>query len=370
MSLGNDLSAIRKEKNLTLEDIFEVTKIPVHTLKSIENDTLLSSSSESKTYLRSFVRSYAKALKISDVHILAALESTEAGIYDNDLIKLRNPDSASEEYSLKKDKVEVDTPKTIDPDSLKADTYQEEIEASANTENDIVPENKPAGSSSSNKPTVDSINWADMSKKVYASPANSKIGLVLILVLIVGGLATAGYFYGGNILGLFSSDETTNSVPADDTPDTTQQDITAITSDSSATATQLPETNTPTETITTLPETLTVVLYAAYDKLEPVRVTSDFNNRTNPFWMDQGEAYYFDFQDSLQIRGQYSRFLLMYNGNVINNPRQSHFDPDLDAIVLTREILSNPEYEENTQNSFPPNLGVAAPDSIVYRIRF
>jgi len=367
MSLGNDLSAIRKEKNLTLEDIFEVTKIPVHTLKSIENDTLLSSSSESKTYLRSFVRSYAKALKISDEHILAALESTEASIYDNDLIKLRNPDSISEEYSVNKDKVEVDTPKTIDPDSLKADTYQEEIEAS---ENNYSREQKSTIESSSNKPTVDSINWADMSKKVYASPANSKLGLVLILVLILGGLATAGYFYGGNILGLFSSDETTNSVPADNTPDAAQQDIAAITSDSSATETQLPETNIPTENVTILPETLTVVLYAAYDKLEPVRVTSDFNNRTNPFWMDQGEAYYFDFQDSLQIRGQYSRFLLMYNGNVINNPRQSHFDPELDAIVLTREILSNPEYEENTQNSFPPNLGVTAPDSIVYRIRF
>ncbi|HCI71511.1 MAG TPA: hypothetical protein DHV30_13330, partial [Balneola sp.] len=62
MSLGSDLETIRKEKNLSLEDIFEVTKIPVHTLISIEKDTLFKSSSESKTYLRSFVRSYAKAL--------------------------------------------------------------------------------------------------------------------------------------------------------------------------------------------------------------------------------------------------------------------------------------------------------------------
>ena len=40
MSLGSDLETIRKEKNLSLEDIFEVTKIPVHTLISIEKDTL------------------------------------------------------------------------------------------------------------------------------------------------------------------------------------------------------------------------------------------------------------------------------------------------------------------------------------------
>lgn len=369
MSLGNDLSTIRKEKNLSLEDIFEVTKIPVHTLKSIENDTLLKSSSESKTYLRSFVRSYAKALKIPDAHILAALESTEADIYDSDLIKLRNPDTASEEYSVKRDKVEVDSPKTIDLDSLKADTYQEEIDSN---EEEGSPKEKPIPSSSAYKPTVDSVNWADMSKKVYASPANSKIGLIVILILIVGGLGTVTYFFGGGLLTMFSSEESTNTSSLDDNNQPSQEEITPIISDSSSTETQNPDEDISpvTEPSTNLPETLTVTLYAAYDKLEPVRVTSDFNNRTNPFWMDQGEAYYFDFRDSLQVRGQYSRFLLMYNGNVINNPRQNHFDPDLDAIVLTREVLSAPEYQQNAEASFPPNLGVAAPDSVVYRIRF
>lgn len=130
MSLGSDLETIRKEKNLTLEDIFEITKIPVHTLNSIEKDTLFKSSSESKTYLRSFVRSYAKALKISDAHILTALESTENDTYDHDLIKLINPETLSEAYSLKKDKVEVDNEKSIDSEELKADTYQEEIDSS------------------------------------------------------------------------------------------------------------------------------------------------------------------------------------------------------------------------------------------------
>ena len=95
--------------------------------------------------MRSFVRSYAKALKIPDAHILAALESTEADIYDSDLIKLRNPDTASEEYSVKRDKVEVDSPKTIDLDSLKADTYQEEIDSN---EEEGSPKEKPIPSSS------------------------------------------------------------------------------------------------------------------------------------------------------------------------------------------------------------------------------
>ncbi|MEP1150880.1 MAG: helix-turn-helix transcriptional regulator [Balneola sp.] len=366
MSLGNDFTTIRKEKNLSLEDIFEVTKIPVHTLKSIENDTLLKSSTESITYLRSFIRSYAKALKIPDTHILTALKATEDGTYDHDLIKLVDPESFPESYSVKKDTVEIENPKKIEPEGLKADTYQEEIQSS---EEKVV--KSELEKKDSVAPTVDTINWADMSKKVYASPTNSKLGLLLIVILIIGGLGAASFFYGGDLLSMFSSEE--NSTPQEtvDGPGNTSQDPFAIIDDSTSTNNEnLVENEGLNTTPTSLPETLTVTLYAAYDKLEPVRVTSDLNGRTNPFWMNQGEAYYFDFKDSLRVRGQYSRFLLMYNGNVINNPRQNNFDPNFDSIVLTREVLSAPQYQQNAQNSFPDNLGIAPPDSIVYRIEF
>ena len=366
MSLGNDFTTIRKGKNLSLEDIFEVTKIPVHTLKSIENDTLLKSSTETITYLRSFIRSYAKALKIPDAHILTALKATEDDTYDHDLIKLVDPESFPESYSVKKDTVEIENPKTIEPEGLKADTYQEEIQSS---EEKVV--KSELEKKDSVAPTVDTINWADMSKKVYASPTNSKLGLLLIVILIIGGLGAASFFYGGDLLSMFSSEE--NSTPQEtvDGPDNTSQDPFAIIDDSTSTNNEnLVENEGLNTTPTSLPETLTVTLYAAYDKLEPVRVTSDLNGRTNPFWMNQGEAYYFDFKDSLRVRGQYSRFLLMYNGNVINNPRQNHFDPNFDSIVLTREALNTPQYLQNSQNSFPENLGIAPPDSIVYRIEF
>lgn len=368
MSLGNDLATIRKEKNLSLEDIFEVTKIPVHTLNSIENDTLLNSSSESKTYLRSFVRSYAKALKISDDHIIAALKATEENTYNDTLFKLVHPDSENESYSLKKDKVEIDPPKTIDPKELKADTYQEEIKSTEEKAHKKEPDYN-----SSYKPTVNTVNWADMSKKVYASPANSKIGLILIIILVISGLGAVGYFFGDEIFSIFSSDDGSEQISTVDNPEATNQDAFSATDDSTLIAENSNlEEDSPITTPSgiTLPETLTVVLYAAYDKLEPVRVTSDFNNRTNPFWMNQGEAYYFDFNDTLRVRGQYSRFLMMYNGNVINNPRQNHFDPEFDSIVITRDILSAPEYQENNTSNFPANLGVQAPDSIIYRLEF
>lgn len=90
-------------------------------------------------------------------------------------------------------------------------------------------------------------------------------------------------------------------------------------------------------------DTLTLAVYAAFDKLEPVRVTSDLNWRTNPFWMEQGEAFNFDFNDSLLVRGQYSRMLLLFNGHVIDNHRQ-YYDPENESLVITRSILNDSGY--------------------------
>lgn len=364
MSLGNDLASIRKEKNLSLEDIFEATKIPVHTLKSIENDTLLQSSSENKTYLRSFVRSYAKALKIPDEFILKCLSSTEAGTYNGDLILLVNPESATGEFSINKDKVEIQPPS----DTSQAESYKDEIKNNASV--------KVAPSAKNAKNAGENINWADMSKRVHAEPNRPKLGLIFVILFFVFLFGAIGYYFSENIAEWFSSsdEQTTEMANSIDSESDDNEEPPLLTNDESTTddSSDLePNIVPPTTNISsTLPETLTITLYAAYDKLEPVRVTSDINNRTNPFWMDQGEAYYFDFKDSLRIRGQYSRFLILFNGNVINNPRQNYFDPEEDAVVLTRNILETPEYANQAATSFPENLDIAAPDSIIYKIRF
>ncbi|HBQ61517.1 MAG TPA: DUF4115 domain-containing protein, partial [Balneolaceae bacterium] len=74
MSLGKDLASIRKSKNLTLEDVQNAIKIPHDILDSIEDDSIFSDPNRNKTYLRSFVRSYAKLLKIDDEDIVEALD--------------------------------------------------------------------------------------------------------------------------------------------------------------------------------------------------------------------------------------------------------------------------------------------------------
>ncbi|WP_018127872.1 helix-turn-helix domain-containing protein [Balneola vulgaris] len=368
MSLGNDLATIRKEKNLTLEDIFNSTKIPVHTLQSIENDTLLSSSSESITYLRSFIRSYAKALKIPTDHIRVALEKTEAGTYSNDLLILRDPNTSVESYSVNKDTVEVDSTNVASTESSTASTYEEEIEESP----EFLQEEPVAATQ--DKPTVATVNWADMSKKVYAAPTNSKLGILLGIFFTIIVLGAVGYYFGQDLFtkeeGGILSNEVTQSEPSSNNDlntsviDTTSTTSVPLSSPTNSSAGQ------NSNSAITLDDTITVAVYAAYDVLDPVRVTSDFNGKTNPFWMNQGEAYNFDFSDSLLVRGQYSRMLLLFNGHVIDNPRQNHFDPELNSVVITREILNQPRYLQAAPFTFPENLGVAAPDSIIYPIRF
>ena len=374
MSLGKDLATIRKEKNLTLEDLYSATKIPIYTLQSIEDDTLFTQSSESKTYLRSFIRSYAKALKIADAHIVKALEIYEKEEYDGDLLKLIKPKPKVETFSVKKETVEVEeNDSSVKEDKKEPNETQEAINAVPPVQpaqKEHMPPDATKARSPKEAPTVDSIDWANMSKKVYSSPTGSRLGIIALVILVVGALGAAGYYFSDSLLNVFQADanqpeEVVTNAPTEEVQnDNTPNQSAAIENDQ---PTSNPETVTTETSTGILGDTLTIAVYAAFDKLEPVRVTSDYNWRTNPFWMDRGEAYYFDFRDTVLVRGQYSRMVLLYNGHIINNPRQNNFSREFDSILLTRADLSRPEYQIPPVD-FP--LTVGEPDSIVYRIRY
>ncbi len=372
MALGKDLSTIRKEKNLTLEDVFSVTKIPIHTLESIEKDTFLNQIGENKTYLRSFVRSYAKALKIADEHILAAIEATEAGIYNQDLIRLNNPDATPKELSNN-----IEQSLSVSNEEIN-ESESDEKSSTSNAEKPTVDKiftDPTRARSPKSAPTVETVNWADMSRKVSSSPTNPKVylGALVIVFLIIAVSAT--YYYSENILNFFSTEELADSDNSTLT-DPEKEDTEALANDSTFTPsaeTIIPSTNSippiaQPDYTSTFGDTLKIVLYAAFDKLDPVRITSDFNWRTNPFWMNQGEASYFEFKDSLLIRGQYSKMLIMFNNHVIENPRQNFFDNEYNSILLTREVLDQPQYRGTSAQGFPAN--VTPPDSIVNLIRY
>lgn len=344
MSLGNDLSTIRKGLGLSLEEVQNSIKIPILTLKSIENDSIFDDPASNKAYTRSFVRSYAKALKIKDADIVAALDSNEAGIYESDLIK-------ANDTQVESTPAEEEKPFSLD------DVSAPDIE--------VAEQKKP--------PTIENVNWADLGKQFNSEESNSKVWVILVIIFVVLGLVSLGIYFRSSIMNFFGSEpaqsltqqESTISTPPDNTsniPEVDLSDQETVTPSSAETVT-----DPPVQTSEVLPsqgDTLTIVIYAAYGILDPVRVTNDLTRQTNPFWIEEGQAYYFDFKDTVMVRGQYSRMLLMFNGHVIENARQNYFNPDFNSVMLTRSILESPTYLQSPPQEFPYIVG--APDSIGY----
>lgn len=362
MPLGKDLAYIRKSQNLTLEDIQNAIKIPLTTLKSIEDESIFHEKAENPTYRRSFVRSYAKVLKIDDAEVVKALDAMEAGTYNADLLTDSEKETETE--------IEIE-PATSENIFSEAD---EEAEAPA-----LPPTPAPEKPKNHQPPEVNSINWADMGRKFSPVGKNSRTMLVFFIVVIVTVLAGAGYIFSDSIAGFLNLNNGTPT-PSEElaagagqpTTDPAPVDSANIIQDMEETEADQtsPENrnNLDNRNAITLGDTLTVAVYAAYGQLEPVRVTSDFNNRTNPYWMEEGSAYYFDFQDTLLVRGQYSRMLLLFNGHPIDNPRSNHFDSASNSVMITRSALDQSKYLAPAPNEFPLDIG--APDSIIYRVRF
>lgn len=85
--IGNDLKMIRQHKKFTLLEISQITKIDPERLSSIEDGTIFTRSTENETYIRSFVRSYGKALRLDEALVIEALDQQTLGLYDGELLR-------------------------------------------------------------------------------------------------------------------------------------------------------------------------------------------------------------------------------------------------------------------------------------------
>lgn len=65
---GEDLKKLRKFMGITLEDIFEITRIGVSTLKAIEENDF--ESLPTRVYLKNFLKTYAEFLKVDPTRII------------------------------------------------------------------------------------------------------------------------------------------------------------------------------------------------------------------------------------------------------------------------------------------------------------
>lgn len=400
-SLIEDIKAIRKHKKISLNELYERTKVPAHIIEMIDNGSIFAENPNNKTYVRSFIRTYSKELGISNEDIIQALDDHEVDVYDGFLADkyvhdddgLKKPsgptpttgssrtsserkadaekaeaDSKAEAENQKKEKEKRDEnsqksitrPEPGKPvskksvaDDRKLDEEDEIIRKTKSTHTagsqsvDLRPDiTKPYNLRTPEPPNINSIDWADMVKRFNPLESKSKIYLTLasvVSVMLIGALVFYA-FYRADTFPLsfnFGNGSTANldeAVQLPIVPDTLGEDDVAEVA-----------------RIQELPDTLELIIFAAFDKLEPVRIRSDINNILTPYWIEHGNALRTEFVDEILIRGQYSRMLLVFNGHIIENLR-GFTTPD-QFVRISREYLDDdPRWKAAGTDTFPSDL--------------
>lgn len=359
-SIGKDLAAIRSHLGYSVEDVQQSTKIPLVTLKSIEDGSIFEQTDEIKTYVRSFVRSYGRSIKLNDDLLVEALNQQEKGNY-NHLLLSNFPQLQPKETR----KTEGESDHNAEPKEKKEKPDKNLEQKKTSHQAASSKESKPTNANSrdlKDPPGVRSVDWADMGKRFTAEKKKAPVWITATVVIVII-LFGAIYFLSTN--GIFTSDEV-------DQETTSIQETPAQVESQERENLSLDLTEEPQNEVipvAELDDVLFLTLYAATDKLEPVRVYSDEKPRIDPYWMNQGQAYNFEFRDTIRVRGQYSRMLLFLNGHLIENPRQEHFNPSENAIELTRGLfMDDPKWATPIELDLPENI--SPPDSLIERPRF
>jgi hypothetical protein len=360
-SLGKDLIKIREHLDLTIHDIQNATKIPLSTLKSIEDDSIFEESKEIQTYIRSFVRTYGRKLRLDDQLVLEALDALEVGGYNHQLLKAY-PDLAPPSAKTADKKIPEEKP--ADDSADESTEENENVDQTGTTLKKDKAESvsRSKKSSRTEPPNVRNINWADIGKRFSTSRNNAPVRLIGIGLIVLVVLLMTYYIFTNDF---FATEEPqiTNTTPVPE--ETIQDDESGIPLEITESPTQESEIDVPAE----LEETLYLTIYAATDRLDPIRVWSDLKPRVDPYWLEQGTAFNFEFSDTIRVRGQYGRMLLFLNGHRIDNFRQEYFNEEQNSVELTRDIFEDEQrWASPVPLELPPN--VAEPDSVVDRPSF
>ncbi len=231
-----DLVRIRKNKRLSKQDVFYKCRIPIETIESIEDGSILSGKMRNKTYVRSYFRTYAKAIGVSDEDVTTALDEHDAGLYNQGLLiqylpeqaedvsgsaeqKNKEADSAGqakenrtsqEKESEKKDKTKIEKKegtanqksKTITPET------QEKTVRDVEWEDDSIKKirsTSTTGFSSAESrskdattpaelpdlPKLEGIDWASKVKQAVYRPQRNRLLWVILATLLALALALA-----------------------------------------------------------------------------------------------------------------------------------------------------------------------------------
>ena len=410
----------REERKRNLEEESAPKKAPIRTELNYDAKTKVDATNKALAD--------AEAKEILDQSNSDNKQTKEANKVDSEEVghSEQPPRTNSESKTTKKSAVEStkeaahttdgeETNATEEPET-KVDSNNHSEDLSREAKETPIPEKKPSGKPpTSSTKTADKVNWAQMGKRFNAQQeSKSNVVLITILAVITVSLLVFGFLYRSTISSWFAgfseapSENTTevtdpnsdnviiadslsgNNLSGNSARSSQDSEITGTTnrdeqqspnseaneSETSqreaavelAQAETAPLDSIALRNLAQFPDTLQIVIYAAYDKLNPVRVGSDLRESVFPLWMEQGEAYYFDFNEEITIRGQFSRMLILFNNTVIEAPLERFSGVQENTVRLTRERLAATEFEAKPDLILPD--GVSEPDSIVYAIDF
>jgi len=413
-SIGKDLVKIRKHLGLTLQDIQFATKLPQHTLEKIENDTIFVDAEEGPIYTRNFVRSYGRVLKIDDDLLIDSLNLREAGKYNHQLFR-DYPELSDNVAERTESKPQDDTDKPVsdrsreksaepdvrsksvekdnsdslfdDPDHQTkkrkdSDTPVDDPESNPDIEpadSDAIKDKKTPDVAGSSSKTTDSattdagstkskkkgtapdkspkeVDWANVGQKINQEKKQLPAWLIGLIILIII-LGAAGYFVFQS--GLLSSDNSQQEIttPAAE-PTGSSLSIELDEPQSQPLPQQLEDqAQMSSDPVAVLDDTLNIVVYAAFGNVDPVRVWSDTKPRFDPYWIEQGNAMTFDFEDTVQVRGPFDNMLIFLNGHLIENMVQNFYSEEEDFVELNRsDFTSDTKWSETIDLQVPEGL--------------
>lgn len=347
--LHEDLVAIRSNKQLKQADIYDKTRIPQGIIDEIERGTIFTNKSHQLTYIRSYVRSYAKAVGIHEDHIIQALDEQQnqaySGVLAEHYLSSGTSPAPSQEQAPAAD--EIPYPQETTDQSIPASEGTATATKGGNEYSRPDP-NRTYNKATPPPPEMESVDWAGVGKRV--SGKGNKIAVYTGLAAAV--LLSAGLFY---YLLLFTPEEESvmiiteeQTIPIETpaaemeeelAPEPVQPEVTAIPPPTSQTIPSAPVRPSTTPVVTgVLPDTVGLVIHAYGGKLEPVRVTSDINNMRSPYWIETSEGMRFEFLDNITIEGQITRMAVWVNGHHFADLME--FATGSRTIELTRDALS------------------------------
>jgi hypothetical protein len=415
--MHEDLKAIRENLKMSIQDVYEKTRISAENIRLIESGELYTRPDANKIYLRSFTRTYAKAVGVSDEDITTALDYMEADMYEGFLAEKylgskpetvapkvppkppfpKNPASdkpVGQKSDVGRDEQtdkQSDGPlfDTSDADDYHGDTAQTGpggdtatpdtagMDAGKTSDPESVSSSR-SGQYSASEPAPPRAEnkkirrTSTRTTSIFApaipgrepleptdDPADGSVNWADVNKKMVSRKDGNGLLIFLGLLGivLVAALIYLLSTANGDESDTGVATVPGPRLEQQMASDTLgaPLAPDPAQLAAALPDTLVLTVYAARGNLEPVRILSDLFNIQRPYWVEAGRAMQFEFIQDIQIRGNLERMILMYDDRIITDFQQ--YDAENRVISISREqFLRDPTMRSFSTDVMPDNL--------------